>query len=85
MFYFAIEHLGKRLDLEVSKYPDVRLVRAKNRSGLIQARNLGFSQVQTDVAVFLDAHCECTKGTIKNKIIFIGIMISDKSVICVTF
>lgn len=71
----------------MSKYPDVRLVRAKNRSGLIQARNLGFSQVQTDVAVFLDAHCECTKGKIRNKIdiIFIGIMISDKSVICVTF
>lgn len=59
------------LDLDVSKHPDVRLVRAKNRSGLIQARNLGFSQVQPDVDVFFNAHCECTEGKIRNKILFI--------------
>lgn len=51
----------------MSKYPDVRLVRAKNRSGLIQARNLGFSQVQTDVAVFLDAHVNVPKVKLEIK------------------
>ncbi|XP_061192693.1 polypeptide N-acetylgalactosaminyltransferase 5-like [Saccostrea echinata] len=56
------EHLGKKLEQEVAKYPNVNLVRAKNRTGLIQARNLGFSQVQTDVAIFLDSHCECAEG-----------------------
>ncbi|XP_048758262.1 polypeptide N-acetylgalactosaminyltransferase 5-like isoform X2 [Ostrea edulis] len=56
------EHLGERLDQEVARFRDVRLVRAKNRTGLIQARNLGFSRVQTDVAIFLDSHCECAEG-----------------------
>ncbi|XP_076094388.1 putative polypeptide N-acetylgalactosaminyltransferase 9 isoform X2 [Mytilus galloprovincialis] len=56
------EHLHQRLTEEVDKFPNVHLLRTGIRSGLIKARLLGFSHVNTTVAIFLDSHCECSEG-----------------------
>ncbi|CAG2193084.1 GALNT [Mytilus edulis] len=56
------EHLHQRLTKEVDKFPNVHLLRTGVRSGLIKARLLGFSHVNTTVAIFLDSHCECSEG-----------------------
>lgn len=46
----------------MDKFNKVILVRAKERSGLIRARLLGFDVCTEEVAVFLDSHCEATDG-----------------------
>lgn len=56
-----LEHLHERLDEEIKKpYYEgkVKLVRNKEREGLIRARNIGAVAATGDVVVFMDAHCE---------------------------
>ena len=55
-----LEHLHEQLDEELKKsyYSKVRLVRNKEREGLIRAKNYGAQAATGDVVVFLDAHCE---------------------------
>uniref|UniRef100_A0A5S6Q507 Polypeptide N-acetylgalactosaminyltransferase n=1 Tax=Trichuris muris TaxID=70415 RepID=A0A5S6Q507_TRIMR len=40
----------------------ISIVRATQRSGLVQARLLGAERAIGDVLTFLDSHCECTEG-----------------------
>lgn len=56
------DHLKTRLDEYVAKLEKVRVVRGKKREGLIRARLLGASVASSEVLIFLDSHCECTKG-----------------------
>lgn len=44
------------------KWPDVRLLRSANRTGLIRARLIGAAEAKGEVLTFLDAHCEATIG-----------------------
>ena len=55
-----LEHLHEKLEQEIKKpyYSKVKLVRNKEREGLIRARNNGAIAASGDVVVFLDAHCE---------------------------
>ncbi|RUS86465.1 hypothetical protein EGW08_005780 [Elysia chlorotica] len=57
-----MEHLGKPLEDYMAKLGKVKIVRGKQREGLIRARLSGFSVATADVVTFLDSHCECTKG-----------------------
>jgi polypeptide N-acetylgalactosaminyltransferase len=44
--------------------PQVKLLRARQREGLIRARIMGAAAATADMLVFLDSHCECTPGEI---------------------
>lgn len=54
------EHLKSRLDEFVPQLKIVRVLRQRERKGLIYARLLGASEAQGEVLTFLDAHCEDT-------------------------
>jgi len=57
----SIADVGEELDVTISKsWPDgvVKLVRSKERLGLVRARLFGAAAATGDVLVFLDAHCE---------------------------
>ncbi|XP_052604953.1 polypeptide N-acetylgalactosaminyltransferase 6 isoform X1 [Peromyscus californicus insignis] len=56
------EHLKERLEQYVQQLQIVRVVRQRERKGLITARLLGASVAQAEVLTFLDAHCECFHG-----------------------
>lgn len=55
----TIEALGDYLVEYVEQHlPIVKIIRLKERSGLIKARAIGAEEASGDVLVFLDAHCE---------------------------
>ncbi|XP_070210950.1 polypeptide N-acetylgalactosaminyltransferase 5-like [Littorina saxatilis] len=57
-----MDHLKAPLTEYVAKLGKVKVVRTKQREGLIRARLLGFSSATAQVVTFLDSHCECTEG-----------------------
>ncbi|XP_069589171.1 polypeptide N-acetylgalactosaminyltransferase 3-like [Ranitomeya imitator] len=56
------EYLKDKLDEYVKPFQIVKVVRQKERKGLISARLLGASVATGDTLTFLDAHCECYYG-----------------------
>ncbi len=56
------EHLNERLEKYVAKLNKVKLVRTKQREGLIRARAFGADHSTGDVVIFLDSHCEANVG-----------------------
>lgn len=46
----------------MAKLKIVKIVRAKQREGLIRARLLGYEAAVGEVLVFLDSHVECAPG-----------------------
>ncbi|XP_068609860.1 polypeptide N-acetylgalactosaminyltransferase 6 [Brachionichthys hirsutus] len=56
------EHLKSQLEEHVSQLKIVRVMRQRERKGLITARLLGASVARGQVLTFLDAHCECFHG-----------------------
>lgn len=62
---FLAEELLAPLDNFVAQHwPEglVRVVRKKERQGLIRARLEGAKEAVGDVVIFLDCHCEATEG-----------------------
>ncbi|XP_052797726.1 polypeptide N-acetylgalactosaminyltransferase 5-like isoform X2 [Mya arenaria] len=59
------DFLKTQLEDYIKDYPKVKIVRTKQREGLIRARLLGFSAAKGDVVTFLDSHCECAAGWIE--------------------
>ena len=56
---------GEKLSRYVTAtWPDgiVKIVRTKERSGLIRARIAGAEAATGDVVIFLDSHCEANEG-----------------------
>ncbi|KAJ8255829.1 hypothetical protein COCON_G00196930 [Conger conger] len=56
------EALHEELDNYLKRLHLVRVVRQRERKGLIAARLLGASVASGDTLTFLDAHCECFPG-----------------------
>jgi len=51
--------LHGKLDEYVKQFQIVKVVRQKERKGLITARLLGAAAATGETLTFLDAHCEC--------------------------
>ncbi|XP_067140638.1 N-acetylgalactosaminyltransferase 7 [Centruroides vittatus] len=52
------EHLKGQLEDTIRQLNKVRLIRNKQREGLIRSRTIGAQESLGDVVLFLDAHCE---------------------------
>lgn len=58
-----LEFLKNPLDDYVAKLSiPIKVLRSRERIGLIKARLLGANDAKGEVLTFLDAHCECTVG-----------------------
>ncbi|XP_071332896.1 polypeptide N-acetylgalactosaminyltransferase 6-like [Trachinotus anak] len=56
------DHLKTQLDEYVEQLKIVRVLRQRERKGLVSARLLGVQAAQGEVLTFLDSHCECFTG-----------------------
>lgn len=56
------DHLKKPLDEYMKKFPKVKIIRLKERYGLIRARLVGVKLAKSSVVTFLDSHVECSVG-----------------------
>lgn len=75
------DYLGTSLDTYVANLgARVRLLRLRERSGLIRARLAGAREARGSTLAFLDAHCEVTEGWLEPLISHI--FLNPHAVVC---
>lgn len=60
-----MEHLGKPLDEYMAKFDKVRIIRGKERMGLIRCRMMGTVEAKAKILTFLDSHIEAGIGWVE--------------------
>lgn len=58
IFFSLTEYLHDKLEEYIKQFSIVKIVRQKERKGLITARLLGATVATAETLTFLDAHCK---------------------------
>ncbi len=61
LFSLWTDDLGTKLEDWTASNSKIRILRHKQREGLIRARMTGANAAKGEVMVFLDSHCECNE------------------------
>ncbi|XP_064648475.1 polypeptide N-acetylgalactosaminyltransferase 13-like [Lineus longissimus] len=74
------DYLQSKIENYINSSSKIKLIRQKDRKGLIRARMIGAKAATGSVLVFLDSHCECNTGWLEP--LLDEIRLDKKQIVC---